>query len=171
MQAGTALAKIFEHGVTGGAISADDMFDTNYVEIGGTNPVQYRSRILSWAERALPDFQEKFLDENPNLAFCACLDRNGYLPVHNKMYSHPQRPGDVAWNTANSRNRRIFNDPEGLAAGRNLRSYLIQSYARDMGGGKSIMLKEISVPIRVNGRHWGCFRTVWTPHRRSTAAT
>jgi hypothetical protein len=58
------------------------------------------------------------------------------------------------WNTANSRNRRIFNDPEGLAAGRNLRSYLIQSYARDMGGGKNIMLKEISVPILVNGRHW-----------------
>jgi methyl-accepting chemotaxis protein len=170
MQAGAALAKIFEDGVTGGAISADDMFDTNYVEIDGTNPVQYRNRILSWAERALPDFQEKFLAENPNLAFCACLDRNGYLPVHNKVYSHPQRPGDVAWNTANSRNRRIFNDPEGLAAGRNLRSYLLQSYARDMGGGKSIMLKEISVPIRVSGRHWGCFRTVWLPHRRGAAA-
>ena len=171
LQAGTALAKIFEDGVTGGAISADDMFDTNYVEIGGTNPLQYRSRILSWAERALPDFQEKFLAENPNLAFCACLDRNGYLPVHNKMYSHPQRPGDVAWNTANSRNRRIFNDPEGLAASRNLRTYLIQSYARDMGSGENIMLKEISVPIRVNGRHWGCFRTVWTPHRRGSATS
>jgi methyl-accepting chemotaxis protein len=105
------------------------------------------------------------------LAFCACLDRNGYLPVHNKMYSHPQRPGDVAWNTANSRNRRIFNDPEWLAASRNLRSYLIQSYAREMGGGKNIMLKEISVPIRVNGQHWGCFRTVWTPHRRGAAVS
>jgi methyl-accepting chemotaxis protein len=171
MEAGTALAKIFEAGVTGGAISADDMFDTNYVEIAGSNPLQYRSRILPWADRALPDFQEKFLAENPTLAFCACLDRNGYLPVHNKMYSHPQRPGDVSWNTANSRNRRIFNDPEGLAASRNLRTYLIQSYARDMGGGKNIMLKEISVPIRVGGRHWGCFRTVWTPHRRGSATS
>jgi methyl-accepting chemotaxis protein len=171
MQAGTALAKIFESGVTAGAISAEDMFDTNYVEIAGTNPLQYRSRILSWAERALPDFQEKFLAENPTLAFCACLDRNGYLPVHNKMHSHLQRPGDIAWNTANSRNRRIFNDPEGLAASQNLRSYLIQSYARDMGGGKNIMLKEISVPIRFNGRHWGCFRTVWTPHRRDAATS
>jgi len=169
MQAATVLAKLFDDGVTTGAISADDMFDTNYVKIDGTNPVQYRSRMLSWAEIALPNFQEKFLAENPNLAFCACLDRNGYLPVHNKIYSHPQRPGDVVWNTANSRNRRIFNDPEGLAAGRNLRSYLIQSYARDMGGGKNIMLKEISVPIRVNGRHWGCFRTVWLPHRRGAA--
>jgi methyl-accepting chemotaxis protein len=170
MQAGAALAKLFEDGVMSGAISTDDMFDTNYVEIEGTNPVQYRNRILSWAEKALPDFQEKFLAENPNLAFCACLDRNGYLPVHNEIYSHPQRPGDVVWNTANSRNRRIFNDREGLAAGRNLRSYLIQSYARDMGGGKNIMLKEISVPIRVNGRHWGCFRTVWLPHRRGATA-
>jgi methyl-accepting chemotaxis protein len=50
MQAGTALARIFEDGVTGGTISADDMFDTNYVEIDGTNPLQYRSRVLSWAE-------------------------------------------------------------------------------------------------------------------------
>jgi methyl-accepting chemotaxis protein len=171
MQAGTALTKIFENGVASRAIAADDMFDTNYVEIDGTNPLQYRSRILSWGEGAIPDFQEKFLAENLNLAFCACLDRNGYLPVHNKMYSQPQRQGDVAWNTANSRNRRIFNDPEGLAAGRNLRPYLIQSYARDMGGGKNIMLKEISVPIRVNGRHWGCFRTVWTPHRRAAATS
>ena len=171
MQAAATLATIFENGLTAGVISADDMFDTNHTEIDGTNPVQYRGRILSWAERALPEFQEKFLADNPTLAFCACLDRNGYLPVHNKMYSHPQRPGDVAWNTANSRNRRIFSDPEGLAASRNLRSYLIQSYARDMGGGKNIMLKEISVPIRVKGRHWGCFRTVWTPHRRDAAAS
>jgi len=171
MQAGAVLAKVFEDGVKGGTISAEDMFDTDYLEIPATNPVQYRSRILPWADRTLPDFLEKFLAENPNLAFCACLDRNGYLPVHNRMYSHPQRPGDVAWNTANSRNRRIFNDPEGLAAGRNLRPYLIQSYARDMGGGKNIMLKEISVPIRVDGRHWGCFRTVWTPHRRGAPAS
>ena len=45
------------------------------------------------------------------MAFAAMIDRNGYLPVHNKIYSYPQRPGDVTWNTANSRNRRIFNDP------------------------------------------------------------
>jgi hypothetical protein len=36
---------------------------------------------------------------------------------------------------ANCRNRRIFNDAAGLAAGQNQRSYSIQSYARDMGGG------------------------------------
>jgi methyl-accepting chemotaxis protein len=131
------------------------------VEIAGSNPVQVRTRILDWADRALPDFQDKFLATDPRMAFCAAIDRNGYLPVHNSIYSKPQRPGDVAFNTANSRNRRIFNDPAGLAAGRNTRAYLIQSYARDMGNGTTVMMREIDVPIRVQGRHWGGFRTAY----------
>jgi methyl-accepting chemotaxis protein len=161
MDAGAALTRIFESAIASGAISIDDMFDTNYVEIPGSNPVQHRTRILDWADRALPQFQEAFLAKDPRMVFCAMIDRNGYLPVHNRIYSHPQRPGDVTWNTANSRNRRIFNDKAGLAAGQNTRSYLIQSYARDMGNGKTIMMREIDVPIRVQGRHWGGFRTAY----------
>ncbi len=170
MEAGTALTRIFEDAVVSTAISIDEMFDADYVEIPDTNPLQHRTRILNWADRALPPFQEAFLAKDPRMAFCVMIDRNGYLPVHdrngylpvhNKIYSHPQRPGDVVWNTANSRNRRIFNDAAGLAAGRNLRPYLIQSYARDMGNGKTVMMREIDVPIRVNGRHWGGFRTAY----------
>jgi len=139
----------------------DELFDTDYVEISGTNPQQYRTRYLDWADRTLSPFQEAFLAKDPRMAFSAMVDRNGFLPVHNKIYSHPQRPGDVAWNTANSRNRRIFNDPAGLAAAHNQRSYLIQSYARDMGNGNTVMMREIDVPIRVQRRHWGGFRTAY----------
>lgn len=161
MEAGNALTKIFEQAVARGEVRIDDLFDTDYAEIAGTNPQQYRTKYLDWADRALPPFQEAFLAKDQRMAFCAMVDRNGFLPVHNKIYSHPQRPGDVAWNTANSRNRRIFNDPAGLAASRNLRSYLVQSYARDMGNGNTVMMREIDVPIRVQGRHWGGFRTAY----------
>lgn len=161
MEAGRALSKIFEDGLASGAIAIADMFDTDYVEIAGTNPVQYRTKMLDWAERTLPAFQEAFLARDQRMAFCVMIDQNGYLPVHNKVYSQPQRPGDVAFNTANSRNRRIFNDPAGLAAGRNQRAYLVQTYARDMGGGNTVMMREIDVPIRVRGRHWGGFRTAY----------
>ncbi|MGO4513705.1 methyl-accepting chemotaxis protein [Bradyrhizobium sp. 2TAF36] len=161
MEAGTALTRIFEQAVARGEVRIDDLFDTDYAEIAGTNPQQYRTKYLDWADRALPPFQEAFLAKEPRMAFCAMVDRNGFLPVHNKIYSHPQRPGDTAWNTANSRNRRIFNDPAGLAAASNLRSYLVQSYARDMGNGNTVMMREIDVPIRVQGRHWGGFRTAY----------
>jgi len=161
MEAGSELTRIFEQAVARGEVALDDLFDTTYVEITGTNPTQYRTKYLDWADGALPPFQEAFFAKEPQLVFCAAVDRNGFLPVHNKIYSHPQRAGDVAWNTANSRNRRIFNDPAGLAAARNVRSYLVQSYARDMGSGNTVMMREIDVPIRVQGRHWGGFRTAY----------
>jgi methyl-accepting chemotaxis protein len=161
MEAGDAITKIFETAVAQGQVTLSDLFDDNYVRIDGTDPAQYRTRFLGWADRALPDFQESFLARDSRLAFVVAIDRNGYLPVHNKIYSRPQRPGDVAWNVANARNRRIFDDPAGLAAGRNQRSYLIQSYARDMGNGTTVMMREIDVPIRVNGRHWGGFRMAY----------
>jgi methyl-accepting chemotaxis protein len=161
LETGAELTKLFEQAVASDALSLDDLFDINYVEIAGTNPVQYRTRFLDWADRVLPAVQEAFLARDKRMAFCAMVDRNGYLPVHNRIYSQPQRPGDVAWNTANSRNRRIFNDTAGLAAGQNQRSYLIQSYARDMGGGNTVMMREIDVPVRVRGRHWGGFRTAY----------
>ena len=93
--------------------------------------------------------------------FCAAVDRNAYLSVHNKVYSQPQRPGDVTWNTAHCRNRRIFDDRAGLSAARNVRPYLIQNYPRDMGGGVIVVMREIDVPIRVFGKHWGGFRTAY----------
>lgn len=161
LDAGAALTKIFNDGIKTGAISLADMFDETYVEIAGSNPAQYRTKILPWAEQALTAFQDAFLATDPRMAFCAMIDRNGYLPVNNSICSKPQRPGDVAWNTANSRNRRIFNDAAGLAAGRNTRAYLIQSYARDMGGGQTVMMREIDVPVRVQGRHWGGFRSAY----------
>jgi methyl-accepting chemotaxis protein len=161
MEAGRALTRIFEDAVASGAVSMEDLFDSNYVEIAGSNPVQYRTKFLDWADRALPPLQEAFLAADKTMAFAAMIDRNGYLPVHNKIYSHPQKPGDVAYNTANCRNRRIFNDAAGLAAGQNTRAYLIQTYARDMGNGNTVMMREIDVPVRVRGKHWGGFRTAY----------
>ena len=59
------------------------------------------------------------------------------------------------WNTANWRNRRIFDDRAELAAARNVRPYIIQVYARDMGNGITVMMKEIDAPIRVSGKRSG----------------
>lgn len=161
MEAGNALSRLFENGLASGAITIADMFDTDYVAIPDTNPVQYRTKMLDWADRALPALLEAFLAKDTRLAFCATVDRNGYLPVHNKIYSQPQRLGDVGYNTANCRNRRIFNDPAGLAAAHNERAYLVQSYARDMGNGVVVMMREIDAPVRVFGKHWGAFRTAY----------
>ena len=97
------------------------------------------------------------LSLSPKVVFCIAADRNGYIATHNKKYCHPQR-GDVAWDTANSRYRRVFNDRTGLASARNQRPFLLQTYRRDMGGGNFVVMKEAAAPITVAGRHWGGLR-------------
>jgi methyl-accepting chemotaxis protein len=160
-KAAAAVSTALEAAVNSGKLGRDALFDNDYVPIGGTNPVQMRTRFLDCVEAILPAIQEPLLSSDTRMVFCAAVDRNGYLPVHNRVYSQPQRSGDVAWNTANCRNRRIFDDRAGLAAARNTRPYLLQNYPRDMGNGVTIMMQEIDVPIRVFGRHWGGFRTAY----------
>ncbi|TMJ02373.1 MAG: methyl-accepting chemotaxis protein [Alphaproteobacteria bacterium] len=155
------ISMALEEAVDAGKLTRETLFDTNYAPIEGSNPVQFRTPSLDLLERLLPEIQEPLLADDERMVFCAAVDRNGYLPVHNRIYSRPQRADDVAWNTANCRNRRIFDDRAGLSAARNVRPYLIQSYAREMGNGVVVMMREIDAPVRVFGKHWGGFRTAY----------
>lgn len=148
----------FSAAVRSGEIGMEALFDRQYRPIPGTDPVQMTTRFMDFTDRVLPDIQEPVVSRDGRIAFCAAIDENGYLPTHNRTFSEPQRPGDPAWNTANCRNRRIFNDRVGLAAGRNVEPFLLQTYRRDMGGGQFVLMKDISAPITVNGRHWGGLR-------------
>ena len=40
----------------------------------------------------------------------------------------------------------------------NTKPFLLQTYRRDMGGGNFVLMKDLSSPIFVSGRHWGAFR-------------
>ncbi len=158
-----AAAKIsaaLEGAVSRGEIRLDDLFDENYAPIPGSNPQQVRTRFLDTTDRYFPAIQEPLLDLDPRVVFCAAIDRNGYLPTHNNKFSKPHGP-DPAWNMANGRNRRIFNDRVGLAAGRNRADFLVQTYRRDMGGGNFTLMKDVSAPIVVQGRHWGGVRLAY----------
>lgn len=147
----------FEQALAAGEISMDALFDENYIEIPHTNPQQVMTRFVALTDRLLPAIQEPLRDSDPRIVFCAAVDRNGYLPTHNRIYSKPQGE-DPVWNAANCRNRRMFDDRTGLAAGRNTKAMLLQTYRRDMGGGTFALMKDVSAPVFVRGRHWGGFR-------------
>jgi len=152
------IGAMFEKALDDGALSEGDLFDTSYAPIAGSEPQQFMTRFVALTDRVLPDLQEATLEKDSRIFFCAAVDRNGFLPTHNRKFSQPQRPGDVAWNTANCRNRRLFNDRVGKRAGANAGAPLVQAYRRDMGNGQFIMMKDISAPVFVRGRHWGGFR-------------
>ncbi len=149
-----------EEAVTSGRISMAQLFDDKYQPVPGTNPQQVTTAFTSLTDDILPAHQEPLLQLSDKVVFCAAVDRNGYLPTHNRKFSQPQG-SDPVWNTANCRNRRIFNDRTGLAAARNTRPFLLQTYRRDMGGGNFVLMKDLSVPIVVQGKHWGAIRLAY----------
>lgn len=161
VEGASQISQALEQSLNSNQLNEDDLFDTDYQMIEGTNPVQYRTRYLGTLEAILQPIQERILEANSGLVFCAAVDRNGYLPVHNRIYSQPQRPDDPEWNMANCRNMRIFDDRAGLAAARNLLPCFIQAYPRELGNGETVMMKEVDAPIMINGRHWGGFRTAY----------
>jgi methyl-accepting chemotaxis protein len=152
-----AIGRRFEQAIEAGELGLDDLFDGVYVPVSGSNPQQVLTRFTRFTDQVLPPLQEPMLAFSDKIVFCAAVDRNGYLPTHNNKFSRPQGL-DPVWNAANCRNRRIFDDRTGLAAGRNTQRFLLQTYRRDMGGGQFRLMKDLSAPIYVRGRHWGGLR-------------
>lgn len=152
------VERTLEQAVAHGMLTREELFDTSYREILGSDPQQYETVYLKVFEDVLPAILEPLLLSDSSMAFCNLIDRNGYTPVHNRKYTHAQRPGDAGWNTAHCLNKRMDNDHAGIVAARSLRPFLVQSYAHDMGG-LTVMILEVDAPIRPFDCHWGGFRT------------
>jgi methyl-accepting chemotaxis protein len=157
-QVAAEIGELFQRAVSEGRIGEADLFDEQYRPVPNTNPQQFLTRYTAFADQVLQDLLERTLQFSPKITFAVAVDRKGYLPTHNLQYSKPQGK-DPVWNTANCRNHRMFNTSrtERAAIG-NQNKFLLQTYRRDMGGGNFVLMKDLSAPIWVSGKHWGALR-------------
>ncbi len=151
------ITQAFEDAIGRGEITIDRLMDENYREIPGTDPKQYMTDYVEFTDRILPAIQDPIQKSDPRIVFCVAWAKGGYLPTHNPNYRLPQGK-DPVWNNANCRNRRLFSDRAVKKVAANIKPFLLQTYRRDMGGGNFVLMKDLSSPIIVRGRHWGAFR-------------
>jgi methyl-accepting chemotaxis protein len=156
------ISAAFESAIARGDIRLEQLMDENYREIPGTDPKQYLTDYVEFTDRILPAIQDPIQKIDPRIVFCVAWAKGGYLPTHNPNYRLPQGK-DPVWNNANCRNRRLFNDRAVKKVAANTKPFLLQTYRRDMGGGNFVLMKDVSAPIRVRGRHWGAFRMGFRP--------
>lgn len=152
-KAASAISQLFENAIKQGQLSSEDLFDTNYQPIANTRPAKFHTRYDHFTDQNLPTIQEPILDRHSEIAYAGAVDRNGYFPTHNRRYSQPLS-GDYHKDLAQNRTKRVFNDRTGLRCGQNQQPFLLQTYKRDTGE----VMHDLSVPIMINGRHWGGFR-------------
>ncbi len=146
------MEQLLEEQIGNGRFTLEDLFDTNYVPIPGTDPQKYTTKYDAYLDKAIREIQDEYLKDD-QVVFAVLVDRNGYLPTHNSKYSQPLT-GDKEKDKVNNRTKRMFNDPVGLAAAKNEQELLKQVYARDTGE----KMWDISAPVYVKGKHWGGFR-------------
>ncbi|HVK55193.1 MAG TPA: methyl-accepting chemotaxis protein [Burkholderiales bacterium] len=137
-----------------------NVFDQDYQEIRGSDPKRYTTVYDALIEPELRDLNDRHFEVKGGapLVYSLSVDVNGYGPAHNSHFSQPPT-GDYEHDLKWSRHKRMFNDPVGLRLARNTEPSLFQTYLRDTGE----VLNDLSMPVIVDGRHWGAVRIGFKP--------
>ncbi len=147
-----------EKAIKRGEISSADIWDRNYVPVPNTNPQKYKTRFTDFMKKYIQPIEDKVLSINSNFKVVVLVDNNDYLPANNTIYDKPLT-GDYEKDLVGNRSMRIFDDPIGLADAKNTEPILIQTYTRGTGEA----MYDISVPIYMEGKHWGALRLGMLP--------
>jgi len=156
--AAAAIGEMFESAIGSGEITQQALFDESRTPIPNTEPQQYTSKFDAFTDQRLPAIQEPVKQSHPAMVFAIATRPDGYVPSHNREFAH--RPtGKPEVDLVKSRSKRLFNDRTGGRCGSHTQTMLLQTYRRDTGE----IMHDLSVPIYVNGKHWGGFRLGYRP--------
>ncbi|MGI8705647.1 MAG: methyl-accepting chemotaxis protein [Sphingomicrobium sp.] len=154
-----AIQSEVERGIAAGEISESDVFDRNYKLVDGSNPAQYETGFCSFADKYVRPVLDRFKAGDNRIIGSAITDVNGYLPTHLSVRSHEPGP-DPVWNDEHCRNKRIFMDDTTRNAINSNKPAMLATYRMELGD-KYIPVKNVFVPLWVNGRRWGNFELAY----------
>ena len=154
------IQTVVETAVRNGEIDEEAVFDTDYKEMPGTNPVQFSTGFCDFADNHIRPILDRLMLEESRLIAAAMTDINGYLPTHISARSQPQS-NDPEWNAEYCRNRRNFLDDITRRAIESDKEAMLATYSMDLGQGRYLPVKNVFVPFYVRGRRWGNFELAY----------
>jgi methyl-accepting chemotaxis protein len=144
------IRSVLERGVSEGSISQEAMHRQEYEFIPETEPPRYYHPAADFLATQIAPFVGGMADRAPDIGYAAIIDRNGFVAIlaeRRDPHEHvePGRDGESLHAGM------IRQDAQGRRHARNLRPYLAHNLrARDT------ILRVVSAPIFIGGRHWGC---------------
>ncbi len=154
-------AELTEKAIASGALTMDALFDDKLVPIEGSNPPRYRTRLTDWADRVWQPLFEEVKAQYPDaILSVVCSSHEGFLPTHLRQYS--QAPtGDLAHDTRYCRNGRQLFDGVDIVAKASEQDYMMAVYRHEGDGKTHQTVRNVYVPLRINGRRWGDFEVAY----------
>jgi methyl-accepting chemotaxis protein len=154
------LRTMIERAIASGTLTVEDVFDTDYVPMPGTNPVQFTTRFCAFADEHVRPVLDALRAADPRHIGCVMSDNNGWLPTHVSARSLPQGP-DPVWNAEHCRNRRNLLDDTTRRAIASDKEFMLATYRMDFGEGRYLPVKNVFVPMVIAGRRWGNFELAY----------
>jgi methyl-accepting chemotaxis protein len=146
-------AQVIEQWITTQAMTEERVFARLYFPVAKTDPQKYSTPYDMLADRDIVGSEDKVLARSPTVQYAIVTDINGYVPAHNTRFAQPLT-GNAAQDYVNNRTKRILGDFASLVAARSEGRYLVQRTRVETGD----VVYDVSVPVIVRGKHWGCAR-------------
>lgn len=155
------LAEFTEQAIAENKVDKAALFDRNYQEIAGSNPPRFSTSGTAWIHEHWRPFLDKAHASDPRLLAAACTDVNGFLPTN--LTQRSQEPtGNLAYDTAFCRNGRIIFDGVDKKAKVSTAPYTMAVYRQEGDGEKYIVVRNVYVPLYINGERWGDYELAYS---------
>lgn len=150
-----AIVEVTESAIASGVLTMEALFDNEYQLVPGSNPQRFTTKLTRWAEQNWQPIIEEMKARRPDaILSCVPTSREGFLPIHLKEFSRTPT-GDLAHDTKYCRNGRILLGGIDDIAKASDQDYMMAVY-RHEGDGKTFKtVRNVYVPLRINGRRWG----------------
>ncbi|MCP4134478.1 MAG: hypothetical protein GY754_26125 [bacterium] len=142
------MSNYMEFMIHANIIPEEDIFDTNYKYIEGTNKEKAHTKYDRIFDKYIQKIEDQFLVD-PDVDYAILIDKKGYVPTHNSKYS---KPGE---DPLKNRTKRNFAGKPGIKAALQYRGDGTSQRLYDRDTGETIW--NIGAPVEVNGKHWGAF--------------
>jgi len=154
------IMRTIEAGLAGGQLSIEELFDSDYRMIAGTNPARFTTRFTGFADHHIRPILDRVKALDEALIGGIVIDRNFYHPTHLTQYSQPHGD-DPEWNEKYSRNHIIAYCPRAERAMKLDAEFCLATNSPKVPYGSSMAVKSVFLPIRVAGRLWGVFELAY----------
>ena len=145
---------IAERAIAGGALTMEQLFDTDYVRVPGSNPERFRTALCDWADANWRPLFDRVVAGHDDVLMSSAGDMNGFLPTHITDCSRAPT-GDVVHDTAHCRNGRILFDDTDKAAKHSQAPFFMAVYRQEGDGTNYVTVRNVYMPVVIGGRRWG----------------
>jgi methyl-accepting chemotaxis protein len=158
LQKARELEALTQAALSLGAVTIEQLFDTNYKPIQGSKPERFTTSLSAWANENWRPFFDQVTSEHDAIHACVCTDMNGFLPAHLSVFSK-EPTGDYEYDKANCRNGLIFFEEIDIAAKASQDDYMMSVYCP---AGLSHTVRNVAIPVSFNERLWGSLELAYT---------